>query len=287
MAAARPSTASAGSASAARHDRARQRGHRGGTIPLHRSIWRLHLPHRRLAEGLLLAAGFSLLLVLVQPALARFWAWQLTLWLTGLGLGTVNPGAPLPLDPDAGWAVFSLVLPQIDIALPDVGPLQLAAHALVAAAVWGAAGWLPDSGKPGTYVLRFAVLIHGAAVAYFALWPGSFAHSLAGHVRGGLEQTWMLMLVAPWLHLATHYLFPFPLWQRLALTTLTLAWLALLAPLQYSAHAALLALTGPVLMPLLHLLFGVMVPILGLVALYGWGMSWPQAAPERRSGEPG
>jgi hypothetical protein len=30
-------------------------------------------------------------------------------------------------------------------------------------------------------------------------------------------------------------------------------------------------------MPLLHLLFGVMVAIIGFVALYGWAMGWANA----------
>jgi hypothetical protein len=82
------------------------------------------------------------------------------------------------------------------------------------------------------------------------------------------------MVLTPWLHLCTFYLFPFALWQRFALTALTLAFLFLLAPLQYATHAALVYQLGLMVLPLLHLLFGVMVPILGFVALYGWGMSW-------------
>ena len=101
-------------------------------------------------------------------------------------------------------------------------------------------------------------------------------HSLVGHTDDGLRQIWTLMLLTPWMHLATYYLFPFALWQHAALSAATLLWLALLAPVQYALHAALLQRFGPVVMPLLQLLFGVMVPILGFVALYGWAMSWPQ-----------
>ena len=151
----------------------------------------------------------------------------------------------------------------------------------MAAAVWWVAGWLPDFAKPGAYLLRFAVLLHAAAVIYFLCWPASFQHSLMGHVAGGLRQSWALMLVTPWLHYFTFYLLPFAAWQDAALTALTLLYLSILAPLQYATHAALLHLSGPVLMPLLYMLFGVMVPILGIVALYGWGMSWRDPAPAR------
>ena len=281
--------AAAGQGAPIRHARARQRGHRGGAILQHRSIWSLHLPWHRLAVGLLIALGFTGLLALLQAPLAAFWDWQILAWLQGLGLGgpagATDPATDLATNlatdlTDA--SLFSLPLPQVDLAMSDLGNVGLAAHALACVALWVAAGWLPDAAKPGAYVLRFAVLIHGASVLYFGLWPGSFTHTLGGHVSAGLRQSWMLLLLTPWLHLCTYYLFPFPLWQRLAVTGVTLLYLALLAPLQYTTHALLLVLAGPVLMPLLHLLFGVMVPILGLVALYGWGMSWHD--PHRKPG---
>lgn len=276
--------AAPGQAASIRHARARQRGHRGGAILQHRSIWRLHLPGHRLATGLLIALGYTGLLALLQAVLADFWAWQVLAWLQGLDLAGPALAADLAPPDAADLSLFSLPVPQVDLAMSDVGNVGLAAHALACVALWVAAGWLPDSAKPGAYVLRFAVLIHAASLLYFGLWPGSFTHSLSGHVSAGLRQTWMLLLLTPWLHLCTYYLFPFPLWQRLAVTGVTLLYLALLAPLQYTTHAVLLVLAGPVLMPLLHLLFGVMVPILGLVALYGWGMSWydPQRKPGAR-----
>ena len=64
----------------------------------------------------------------------------------------------------------------------------------------------------------------------------------------------------------------------MALTVVTLLWLAVLAPVQYALHAALLQQFGLVLMPLLNMLFGMLVPIFGVVALYGWAMSWPDGS---------
>ena len=256
-----------------RHLRGRNKGHRGGAILPHRSIWSLQLPWQRLAVGVLIASGFTGLLALLQPLLAQFWGGQLVWWMQQLGVA----GQFAPPDM-SGLGLFAMPVPLIDILLPDPGGVALAAHALACAALWMLAGWLPDSGKPGAYLLRFAVLIHAASVLYFALWPGSFPHSAISHLGGGLRQSWALLLLSPWLHLCTYYLFPFATWQRLALTGLTLLYLAVLAPLQYATHGAMLVLSGAVAMPLLHLLFGVMVPILGLVALYGWAMSWHDPA---------
>ena len=254
-----------------------RRGHLGGAILPHRSIWSLRLPKRRLATGVAIALGFTLLLDWAQHWIAEFWGWQLVGWMQALDL----PGQ-FTLPQLGESSLLALPVPLIDAAMPATDPLTPLAHGLGALAVWVLAGWLPDSGRPATYLLRFGVLIHMVSVAYFLLWPASFGHSLMGHVSSGLRQCWALLLFTPWLHLATFYLFPFALWHRIALTVLTMAFLCLLAPLLYASHAALIYLAGPILMPLLHLLFGVMVQILGLVALYGWAMSWHDPTPERR-----
>ena len=264
----------------ARRDRPSQlprHGHRGGAILQHRAIWSLRLPKRRLAGGTLIALAYTLLLAGGQPWVAEFWGQQMVWWMHALELPgkfvAATVGTP---------NLLSLPVPVIDLRLGAFGPLGAALHALAAMAVWWLAGWLPDSAKPAAYLLRFAVLIHIASAAYFLLWPASFPRGLMGHVAGGLRQSWLLMLLTPWLHLCTYYLFPFPAWQDAALTALTLLFLLFLAPLQYTAHLAVLHLFGLIMLPLLYLLFGSMLPILGFVALYGWGMSWhdPARAPQ-------
>ena len=250
-----------------------RRGHRGGVILPHRSIWSLQLPTRRVVAGVLTALAFTGALAWAQPWIAGFWGEQIVWWMQGLALPGQFAGAVL-----GERTLFSLPVPLIDVRLRDAGRFGPAAHGLATVAVWLVAGWLPDSAKPAAFLLRFGALIHAASVLYFLVWPASFPHSVISHTGGGLRQTWALMLLTPWLHLCTYYLFPFAAWQRVALTALTLLFLFALAPLQYATHAALLYQAGLILMPLLHLLFGVMVPILGFVALYGWGMSWHDPA---------
>ncbi len=249
-------------------------GHLGGAILPHRSIWSLRLPRRRMAFGVSIALAFTLLLTSAQPAIAEFWGWQMVAWMEALGLAGQFAAPPVG-EP----SLASMPVPLIDALMPATDRRSPLAHGLAAVAVWIVVGWLPDSARPATYLLRFAALIHGASALYFYFWPASFVHSLISHVASGLRQTWALLLLTPWLHLFTYYLFPFPPWYRVALTALTLAFLCALAPLQYATHTALLVLAGPILMPLLHLLFGVMLPILGIVALYGWAMSWHDPEP--------
>ena len=240
-----------------------------GRFPLHRSIFSLRLPLHRLGLGFGMATLFSLALAALQPAIETAWGAELVWWLRALELrGQFEPPAAVQR------GLFSVAAPFIELELPELGWPQLARHGLAVTAVWLGSGWLPECARPATYLLRFAALVHGSSIVYFAFWPASFAHSPMGHVGNGLSQGWDLMLMAPWLHLVTFYVFPFAIWQRLALTTLTLLFLFVFTPLQYASHAAIVSSLGLVVLPLLHLLFGVMLPIIGLVALYGWGMSW-------------
>ena len=258
-----------------RYAHLRRRGHRGGAILPHRAIWRLNLPKRRLARGALGAAAFTWLLAQAQPWVTTAWGGQLLWWMGALDLQ--GQFAAPEAAPD--HLVF-LPAPLIDLPLRAITLPEVAAHGLAVVTLWTLAGWFADPAKPAAFVLRFAALLHGAAVLFFLFWPASFPHSVSGHVTGGLRQSWMLMLVTPWLHLCTYYLFPFPVWQSVALTAVTLLFLVVLAPLQYASHVALMHLAGPIAMPLLYLLFGLMVPVLGVVALFGWAMSWCKPAPE-------
>lgn len=248
----------------------RQYGYRGGKILPHRSIGGLRLSLASVAGGVVIAAGFTAFLLASKPWLTEVWGRQLVWWMHALDL----PGQfELPAS-FATTELLELALPMIDVQIRNLAPISTVAHALGAAALWFAAGWLPDSARPATYFARFAALVHGGSVIYFMLWPASFPHSLISHTDGGLREAWTLMLLTPWLHLFTYYLFPFTFARRIALTAITLVFLFVLAPLQYATHAALVYALGMVIMPLLDLLFGVMIPVLGFIALYGWAMSW-------------
>ncbi|MEK8025462.1 hypothetical protein [Pseudaquabacterium rugosum] len=251
----------------------RRRGAAGGVILPHRSIWSLNLPGRRLAIGLALTLLFTLLLSLAKPWISLFWVEQMREWMQALGLAQ-QIGVDDAVPSSQGQYLLSLPVPMVHLQMPaPVRPL-LMIHGGVAVLAWLAVGFLPDAGRPATYLVRFAAMIHLCAVVFFAFWAPVFPHDETGHIAWGLHRNWLFMLLTPWLHLFTYYMFPFPWWQRIALTGLTVGWLALLGPLQFALHAQALAVFGIVVMPLLETLAGVMLPILGMVALFGWAMSW-------------
>jgi hypothetical protein len=250
-----------------------RRGHRGGRILLHRSIWGLQLPPGRLWRSSALALGLTALLLGAREAIGRLWSTALLGWLHALAL----PGRYQLAEPGAADRPWQIAVPQVQLSLNTPQDLTLVANAAAVALLWWAAAKLPDAFRPGMYLLRLCVLIHGCSVAFFALWPEHFPHSVQEHLADGFQQCWSLMLLAPWIHLGTFYLFSVSWGQRLALTLLTWAYLLVLAPLLYALHALVISVCGLLAMPLLHLMGGVLVAIVGIVALYGWAMSWANA----------
>jgi hypothetical protein len=255
--------------------RLRARGHLGGTIAQHRAMWRQSLPLGRVLQSGLLALAFTGLLLWLRPWVGLAWGGELLWWMRGLRLvGYFAPG-------DARTAgAFGMVVPVIAPELPLPSAFSPMLHGAVLLLLWWCTGWVSDAAKPLAFFVRLGVLVHAASVVFFMFWSGSFTHHVAGHVGSGLRQTWYLMLATPWIHLLTYYLFPFAAWQRALLTATTLAYLFVLAPLQYALHVALVWHVGLILLPVLNLMFGVMLPVVSVVALYGWAMGWRKRGAE-------
>lgn len=250
----------------------RARGHRGGTIPQHRAIWRLALPRERLWGTIALALALSVLLVWLRPWVGEIWGAELLWWMRALALpGQFDMGGAGVVTNE----LFAVSVPSIELAQAVPEQWTTVWHGTALVVLWWITSWMPERAKPIAFFLRLGVLIHAVSVLFFVFWPASFVHSIGSHVTSGMRQAWYLILLTPWIHFATYYLFPFAMWQRTLLTMLTAGYLFVLTPLQYALHVALVHKAGLIMLPLMHLLFGVMLAIVGFVALYGWGMSWP------------
>lgn len=225
---------------------------------------------------LLLPAAFNLVYWLGLEHVTNAWQALFAAWLHELGLTAAITTERIAL---MDWLVVKL-------------PLVTADARSVTTSVWfgtffvSLAGLLvsfliPKHLVPLRYLLRFAVFIQASSLIFFALAPGTFHHTLSSHVRDGMLLTLLFGALVPWLHSLTYYIFDFSLFQKFALTLLTIVYLLLLAPFQYLVHVWLLHHLSYLAMPILFLLFGVLMQILAFVALYGWGMSWQRPAPAK------
>ncbi|MDB5894091.1 MAG: hypothetical protein JWQ88_1622 [Rhodoferax sp.] len=241
----------------------------GGRALPHRAMRNIAMPMGRLFGSLALALALTCAVLALRPWIALAWETELLWWIHSLGLpGQFGPAST------AMPGLMGLPVPTLGLALPAYDAGAAFSQALAVGVVWWCMAWLPDEAKPVAFFVRLAALIHGFAVLFFILWPASFSHSVQTHVGSGMRQAWYLMLLTPAIHLATYYLFPFAMWQRALLSLVTLLFLFVFTPLQYALHLALVERLGLIVMPVLHLLFGVMMVIIGFVALYGWAMGW-------------
>ena len=134
----------------------RDDGRGSAGIPMHRSISSLRLPWYRIGLGVGIAMLFSLALIALHPAIEAAWGAQMVWWMRALELaGQFEPALT------ADHELFLLAAPLIEPQLPESAWPVLARHALATLAVWVGSGWLPESARPATYLLRFAALIHG------------------------------------------------------------------------------------------------------------------------------
>lgn len=229
---------------------------------------RVAFPAHRLAEVVLIPLIFNLLGWLAEPMLARFWAALFEFWLPRLNLsGSVSIVTIPPL-----W--LGMDVPVVDLPSRIPAPWAWWGSALAAAGLVWISFVTPDRLLPLRYFLRFLVLVHISALVYFGVAPASFPHTLPGYLRSSFVAGLWLMALLPWVHSLIYHIFDFSLVHKLALTLLSLLFLAVAIPLQLLSHAHILTFGSLLFLPVLYLLFGILPLSLGCIALYGWAMSW-------------
>lgn len=252
------------------HEDARIAGWRGGVIPPHRGL-RI-MPHERSRQALSLILGplFACAVTwAIRPLILPLWAFIEQFWcahaaprVTVIRMPYALPwGLSLPVPvPDLGasgpsraaWMI-SAVLVGVMLLLATLLrrrhlPLSLALFTLAAVFVVGAAGFTP------------------------LLAP--FPYMIPGYIQSMLLMGLTLMFMTPLMLMVIYYPLDFGLGKKMALTLLALAWLAVVLPCQFCLQAFVINGLGLIALPVLFLLFGLLLDVMGLVALYAWGMSW-------------
>ncbi len=216
----------------------------------------------------LIPLGFNLLVWLAEPMLARFWTGAFAFWMPRLGLaGGVSLTAVPPF-----W--LGLDLPVFSLPSSSPGPWAWWGSVAAAAGLLWLSCHTSDRFMPLRYLLRFVVFIHVAALVYFGTYPASFPYTVPLYLESSFAIGLWFMAVLPWVHGLVYHVFGFPLMNKVALTLLSLLFLAVAIPLQLLAHAFILTQGSLLYLPVLHLVFGILPLVLGCIGLYGWAMSW-------------
>jgi hypothetical protein len=245
-------------------------GYQGMTILRHPEPAPALLRPVNLALAGLLAGLLTTLWLVARPAVGEFWAAVLE-----AGFRLLSIPAMVSVS-ETGGLLLNTTMPVIEAAsaLPG-GPLILVTG-VVTTLIFFASFRLPESFTPISYLLQTVCVIQAGATLYFSLFPNRFPHSLPSYTSGMLDMSMTFMTFIPVLLGLSYYIFHFSLLRKLLLTAAAMAHLTVLTPLQALAHVTILVKGSLLFMPVLYLFFGILPQIGVFVALYSWGMSWPE-----------
>lgn len=219
-----------------------------GGRAVHRSLRRMRLSSRDLAETAGIAAVFTAAAWTARPALFAVWQAVIAWWAARLGL-----------------------MPETASLLP--GPVT---GVLTAAGVMGAFAatyWMPERMTPVKYLVRTLCVVQASALLYFMVMPSRFPYTVDGHLQAMLTSGSYLMLAIPVLLALGHGVLRMPLGEKLLAPALMLAYFALMVPHKALLHVLVLQHFSVLFMPLLYLCFGLVFDLMVFVALYSWLVS--------------
>lgn len=250
----------------------RAEGSRGQTISRHRALIRHDFPYQRLAGVLLPPTVLSLLLVWAQPLIVGFWSrimhWAIDFTGVAASVMLTSSVSGVPLGVHLIWL-------EMDAGAPS--PWQWWGAAALAFGLALASLRLPSRMLPIAYVARIYAVVIVVSLAFFAVVPARFTYSLADHVAMLLLMMLLLAAVAPWVLSLTYNILDFRARDKVLLSLMAVVFLVVTAPLQAFSHALVLHYGSLLYQPMLFLLLGIFPPLVGLVGLYSWAMTWPRA----------
>lgn len=228
-----------------------------------------HLLHGRLAQFLiacLLAVAFTTLLWQLRAPIYRFWNASITQLLAELALDGARmvPGNML---------IHGVAFETQAISLPLLPPdlLLLFIHLGTATAGYIVAGL---AHAPFRAPLRFFCVLHALGVLASLALAGGNAYSVEEHTRMLGLFTQGTLLILPIVMAFTHYIVERSNERRIVATFLIAAYLIAVQPVKLVAHVLLLQAAGGLAMPTLFLLFGPVLDIFAVTALYAWVVTW-------------
>jgi hypothetical protein len=251
----------------------RRRGFAGGEIAQHRAFRRIGEGQRISWSAVALVSLLTVFNLALLPSIARFWIRLLQFVGPQLGFEQLVTARTRSIVPFVRADV-----PYIAVNAPLPSTTVWTITALITVLVLIATLFLPKKYMPLTYLLRAMVFIQVVSLAYFALFGAQFPYNIPGYTSDLYTVGLAIMALIPIVFGLTYFVFDFGIGRKLLIVALGIGHLAVFIPLQYLLHAIIVRELSLLFLPLLFMLFGVLLDVTILVALYGWAMSWRDRA---------
>jgi hypothetical protein len=251
----------------------RKRAHSGGRIEQHRAFLRIADRKRISWTAVLLVIALTIAVILLLPFIAGVWksGLQLVAPVTGFGNAVATQTrSVLPF--------IKIPVPYIAAVAPVPGFLLLVIAAVVTLVVFIGSWFVPRKLLPLIYILRLAAVIQAISTLYFALFRDRFPYTLARYTLDMHTVGLAILALVPVIFGLTYFVFDFGITRKLLIVVMTITHLIVFIPLQYLVHAALVNTFSLLFLPVLFMIFGVLLDVSILIAMYGWGMSWRDRA---------
>ncbi len=245
-------------------------GWRGGLIPAHRGLRIMPREQGWRRPSLLMGPLFALAVgLLARPIILPLWGAIEAFWC-----GQAAPVVKVILVPYAlPWrANLAIPVPDLAATSPTREAWMICAALLVVDLLM--ALFLRRRHLPLALALFTLAVVFVVGAAAFTPLLTPFPYVLVGYIQSMLLMGLALMVVTPLMFMAIYYPLDFSVTKKIALTLVALTWLAVALPCQFCLQAFAVRSLGLVALPTLFLLAGILLDVMGLVAVYSWGMSW-------------
>jgi hypothetical protein len=244
-------------------------GHKGGFITKHRAL----LTSPRSVYKLLSSVGLAVVLLFGWLAIMKWvsalWAGILSFWSEVLGIHGYVTVIHYKIGNVFGFDAAYL---HVKSTPPDFVLLIIGAVLTILLLLTSLL--LPRRHLPIIYLLRVVALFQACAQIFFTFVPWDFPYGASGYIHGTLIAGLALISLVPILLGLTFFIFDFRLWKRAALALLTMLFLVVFIPIQFTAHAFILYHSSLLFLPILFFVFGLPLDVMIFIAFYSWGSSW-------------
>lgn len=251
------------------HVALRGAGWRGGQIPRHRGLRIMPHERTRLIAALALGPlGTALVLFLIPIVILPAWSAVDLLWCHALpGLSIVNMAYRIPFDKT--W-----VIPVLNLSAAAPSPSTMGDAIGIVLLLLGIALFSRSNHLPTAFFCYSLAAVMTIGLLAFTPLLAPFPYGLMGYTQSMLLAGLVLMAVVPLLFMLIYFPLDFPLLNKAFLLSCVLLWLMLVLPAQFALQGLLIKELSLAAMPPLFLFLGLLLDVMGVVAIYSWGMSW-------------